>query len=77
MDGKNGHANTISMMVRRKLDHFTSSNTLDSFRVLSTHSLPKTVSVELEGKIFAPLADVQGNIRRLVAIHSKTLVASL
>lgn len=55
---------------------FKSPNTLDSFRVLSTHSLPKTLSIEVEGKIFAPLIDVQGNIRRLVDVNSKTLAAS-
>jgi RHS repeat-associated protein len=59
-----------------EIGSFKSPNTLDSFRVLSTHSLPKTLSSEVGGKIFAPLIDVQGNIRRLVDVNSKTLAAS-
>ncbi|MDN3507014.1 MAG: hypothetical protein P0S96_07285 [Simkaniaceae bacterium] len=59
-----------------EIGSFKSPNTLDSFRVLSTHSLPKTLSIEVGGKIFAPLIDVQGNIRRLVDVYSKTLAAS-
>ena len=59
-----------------EIGSFKSPNSLESFRVLSTHSLSKTVSVEAADKIFAPLTDVQGNIRRLVDIQSKTLTAS-
>ena len=59
-----------------EIGSFKSPNSLESFRVLSTHSLPKTVSIELEGNIFAPIIDMQGNIRRLIDINSKTLTAS-
>lgn len=59
-----------------EIGSFNASNALLSFRVLSTHRLPKTVSIEKEGKIFAPLTDVQGNIRRLVDLREKTLAAS-
>jgi len=59
-----------------EIGSFNASNALESFRVLSTHRLPKTVSIEKEGKIFAPLTDVQGNIRRLVDLRAKTLAVS-
>jgi RHS repeat-associated protein len=59
-----------------EIGSFKSPNLLKSFRVLSTHALPKTISVELDGKIFAPSTDVQGNIRRLIDVNSRTLAAS-
>lgn len=59
-----------------EIGSFNASNAPLSFRVLSTHRLPKTISIEKEGKIFAPLTDVQGNIRRLVDLREKTLAVS-
>ncbi|MEX0961298.1 MAG: RHS repeat-associated core domain-containing protein [Simkaniaceae bacterium] len=59
-----------------EIGSFNASSAPLSFRVLSTHRLPKTVSIEKEGKTFAPLTDVQGNIRRLVDLRAKTLAAS-
>nr|NGX37493.1 tRNA(Glu)-specific nuclease WapA [Chlamydiota bacterium] len=59
-----------------EIGSFKSPNTLESLRVLSTHQLPKTIGIEMGGKTFAPLTDVQGNIRRLVDLQSKTLTAS-
>ncbi|NGX36927.1 MAG: tRNA(Glu)-specific nuclease WapA [Chlamydiae bacterium] len=59
-----------------EIGSFKPSNILESFRVLNTHRLPKTVSIEIGGKIFAPLTDVQGNICRLIDVQSKTLAAS-
>lgn len=47
-----------------------------NFRVLTTHSPPQTVSVEVKGKAFAALTDVQGNIRRLVNPRSKSLAVN-
>ena len=61
---------------KEEIGSFKSPNSLENFRVLSAHSLPKTISVEIEGKIFASLTDVQGNIRRLVDVNSNTLSAS-
>ncbi len=43
-----------------EIGSFNASNSPLSFRVLRTHRLPKTISIEKEGKIFAPLTDVQG-----------------
>ncbi|NGX27701.1 MAG: hypothetical protein K940chlam6_01639, partial [Chlamydiae bacterium] len=59
-----------------EIGSFKSPNTLESLRVLSTHRLPKTIGIEMGGKTFAPLTDVQGNIRRLVDLQSKTLATS-
>jgi len=56
-----------------EIGSFKTPNVIESFRVLSAHSLPKTISIETEGKTFAPLSDVQGNIRRLVDLQSKAL----
>ncbi len=61
---------------KEEIGSFKSPSALESFRVLSTHRLPKTIGIEMEGKVFAPLTDVQGNIRRLIDIQSKTLAAS-
>jgi len=33
---------------------------------------PFTIAVELEGQVFAPILDTQGNICRLINLHSKT-----
>jgi len=37
---------------------------------------PVTVGIEVDGQIFAPLLDVQGNIRRLVDLDTRTIAAS-
>ncbi|MBN1914750.1 MAG: RHS repeat protein, partial [Parachlamydiales bacterium] len=58
-----------------EIGSFKSSNTLESFRVLSTDRFPKTLSIELGDQIFVPITDVQGNIRRLVDIRSKAISA--
>lgn len=36
---------------------------------------PATVGIELEGQIFAPVIDVQGNVRRLVDLDSATVAS--
>lgn len=51
------------------------SNTLQNFRVLTPHSLPKTLAIEIGDKIYAPLIDVQGNIRRLIDVKTKDIAA--
>ena len=60
---------------QEEVGSFSVSDRLDSFRILSPEPSPKTLSVELEGKPFVPITDLQGNIRRLVDIDSKTIVA--
>lgn len=37
---------------------------------------PTTISVEIEGQIFAPLLDVQGNIRRLIDLDTRAIEES-
>lgn len=53
---------------------FTSNGKAKQLRVLglSLHeNVPATVAVEIEDKIYAPIQDVQGNIRRLIDVNSK------
>ncbi len=47
---------------------------LDSFRVVSPDISSRTISIEAGGKVFAPITDVQRNIRRLVDIESNDVV---
>ncbi len=52
---------------------FAASDNPKNLRVLGLSKFknsPVTVSVELDGQVFAPLLDVQGNIRRLVDLDS-------
>ncbi len=55
---------------------FVSNNTLKNLRILGVpkhKQNPATIAVELEGKLFAPILDVQGNIRRLVDVQSRSI----
>ncbi|MBY0528976.1 MAG: hypothetical protein K2P51_02170 [Rhabdochlamydiaceae bacterium] len=53
---------------------FNQLDELKNLRVLGLSDYkryPNTISVELEGHIFAPLLDAEGNIRRLININKK------
>ena len=61
---------------KREIGAFIALNRFKNFRVLSPHQLPKTLGIEIGDKIFAPLTDVHGNIRRLIDLESKALAIS-
>jgi RHS repeat-associated protein len=55
---------------------FTSLGMPTNLRVLGLtqcEDSPATVGVEIDGQIFAPIMDVQGNIRRLIDLDSKVI----
>lgn len=53
---------------------FDSHNQLKNLRALAPHK--QMVSLELNGQIFAPIIDVQGNVRRLINLKSRKLTNS-
>ncbi|MES2198603.1 MAG: RHS repeat-associated core domain-containing protein [Chlamydiota bacterium] len=56
-----------------------SNGKLKNLRILGLSmykDYPRTVGIELEGQIFAPILDVQGNIRRLIDLDSKAVFKS-
>ena len=60
---------------QQEIGSFTDPERLDTFRLLSPEPHPKTLSIELKGKPFAPITDLQGNIRRLIDIETNSIVA--
>jgi hypothetical protein len=59
----------------KKMERFKPKN-LRVLGLAQHKEYPTTIGVELEGQIFAPLLDVQGNIRRLVNLESRTVTSS-
>lgn len=62
---------------QHEIGAFSSAHEPINLRVLGGakyKDCPATVGVEIEGKIFAPHLDVQGNIRRLIDPATKTVV---
>lgn len=58
-----------------EIGSFKTPETLDSLKVQSTHLRPRPVAIELKGKVYAPITDVQGSIRRLIATKTKAISA--
>ncbi len=64
---------------QNEMGAFTAAHELKNLRVLglATHKdNPTTVGIEIEGQIFAPLLDVQGSVRRLVSLSTKSIINS-
>jgi len=63
---------------QNEIGAFNAKGTPKSLRVLglSTSKNPTTISIELEGRFFAPLLDVQANIRRLIDLRYKSIASS-
>ncbi len=59
---------------QNEIGAFTTSNESKNLRVLGRAA--QTVAVEVKDHIFAPLIDVQGNIRRLVDLETRSTAAS-
>ncbi|MGC1879424.1 MAG: RHS repeat-associated core domain-containing protein [Rhabdochlamydiaceae bacterium] len=58
---------------------FSPSGVLKNLKVLGLakhRNNPTTIAIELEGQVFAPLLDVQGNVRRLVDMDSRAIASS-
>lgn len=63
---------------QNEIGAFVSPNEPTNLRVLGLvkyKDSPTTVGVEIEGQIAAPIVDVQGNIRRLIDLDSKTITS--
>jgi len=59
---------------QNEIGAFASSDQPKNLRVLGLgKNTPTTVGIELEGQVFAPVIDVQGNLCRLIDLGSKTL----
>jgi YD repeat-containing protein len=64
---------------QNEIGAFTANNTPKNLRILgyAIHKdHPVTIALELEGQIFAPILDVQGNIVRLISPDSNTISQS-
>jgi RHS repeat-associated protein len=64
---------------QNEIGAFTTSNTPKNLRTLGRalhKEHPATIALELEGQIFAPILDVQGNIVRLISPDSNTISQS-
>ncbi|MCX6989869.1 MAG: hypothetical protein NTX49_02210 [Chlamydiae bacterium] len=64
---------------QNEIGAFSSHNEPINLRVLglSKHkNNPTTVGLEIEGQVFAPLLDVQGNIRRLIDLDTRSAAIS-
>ncbi len=58
---------------------FTRNNAFKNLRILGLakhKSNRATIAIELNGQTFAPILDVQGNIRRLVSVESRSIADS-
>lgn len=57
-----------------EIGSFRAPNKLESLRVISPDSSSKTISIETGGHVFAPMTDVQRNIRRLIDFETNEIV---
>ena len=64
---------------QNEIGAFTSQGTSKNLRVLGLakyKNSPASIGIELEGQISAHILNVQGNIRRLVDLNSRTVASS-
>ena len=63
---------------QNEIGAFNAKGTPKNLRVLGlgTSKNPTTIGIELEGRFFAPLLDIQANIRRLIDLRYKSIASS-